>query len=303
MKTINISNIENINALNLDTLCLGFFDALHLGHLALIDKAKEIGGTYGVLTFSRSPKELLLNQKCNIVNTLEMKEEILEKMGVSYLIILDLTWHVLNLSKEDFITKILKKINVKNIVCGFDYSFGKMGLGKASDLMKEEDFKVHIIEEVKNSKGEKISSTLVHSLIKDGNIEEANIYLTRPYKIKGLIEHGLKNGRRINFRTANVKPTDLFEIPSNGVYATKIYVGDKVFNAMTNVGVHPTINQLKEASIEAFIFDFDQDIYLKDVELEFYKKTRPECKFDSLESLKNQLTHDEQEIREYFKEL
>ena len=271
MKTILIKKLDEIKKIDDLTLCLGFFDALHEGHLTLIKEALKIGGKVGVLTFSKNPRELLLNQSCKIVNTLEMKLEILEQYHVDYFIILDLSWDILNLTKEQFIDQILLKLGTKRIVCGFDYTYGTKGEGKANDLVNSNLFVVKIIEEIKNEKNQKISSTLIQI------------------------------GRVLNFKTANIKLLDNFELPSNGVYATKIYVDGKYYNSMTNVGTHPTINELKFPKIETFIFDFDQDIYNLDVKLEFYKKTRNEIKFSSLEKLKEQLVHDEKEIRSFFK--
>lgn len=303
MKTIHISNIENIDKIDNLTLCLGFFDALHLGHLSLINKAKEIRGTIGILSFSKNPQTLLSNSKNTIINTLEMKEEILSSLKVDYLIVLDLSWEILNLEIDDFINKILVKLGTKNIICGFDYSFGHFGKGKPKDLISCSLFNVYVVNEVVNDKDQKISSSLIHKLIKEGNILEANTYLSRNYEIRGKVEHGFGVGRTISFKTANILPSDNFEIPSNGVYATKIIINDKSYLSMTNIGLHPTINKLVKPSIETYIFDFNEDIYCDNIRLIFYKKTREETKFSSLEELKDQLIKDEKEIRLYFDNL
>lgn len=303
MKTIIINRIDEIQPIENLTLCLGFFDALHLGHLALLKKANELGGNVGVLTFSKNPKELLTSQKCSIINTLEMKQDILEKYNVSHLLILDLSWNILNLTKEEFINDILLKLKVKNIVCGFDYSFGKKGEGKAVDLIKSNLFKVAVIDEIKNEKEQKISSTLIHGLIRNGDVEEANRYLTRYYKVLGKVEHGYQIGRKIEFNTANISLNDNFEIPSNGVYATLIKIDGIDYPSMTNVGIHPTINCLNNIAIETYIFDFHQNIYQKNVELSFLKKTRDEKKFESLDELKSQLKKDQEQIKKYFNEI
>ena len=303
MKTIHIRNIKNIEKIEDLTLCLGFFDALHLGHLSLINKAKEVKGNVGVLSFSKNPQTLLSNTKHSIINTLEMKEEILSSLGVDYLIILELSWDILNLEYEDFISKILVKLGAKNIICGFDYSFGHFGKGKPKDLISCGFFNVYVIDEVVNARKEKISSSLIHKLIKEGNVEEANCYLSRNYEIRGKVEHGFGVGRTISFKTANILPCDNFELPSNGVYATIIIINDKSYLSMTNIGVHPTINKLEKPSIETYIFDFNEDIYCDSIRLIFYKKTREEFKFSSLVELKDQLIEDEKAIRLYFDSL
>lgn len=300
MKLVHIKDIKDIKSYPPLTLCLGFFDALHVGHLALINKAKERKEDIGVLTFSKSPRTLLFNQEEDIINTIDMKEEILRKYDVKYLFILDLSWDILNLEKEEFINIILRGLNVKNIVCGFDYSFGKKGSGKPSDLIKTNLFNVDVIEPVCNHQGIKISSTLIHHLIDQGEIEEVNKYLTRPYKIQGDVNHGFKVGRRLNYKTANIELNERFHLPKNGVYATKVIVDDKEYFSMTNVGVHPTINLLDKPLIETYIFDFEDDIYSKNIEVLFYKRVRDEIKFDSVEELKNQLIQDEELIKNYF---
>ncbi len=300
MEVINLNLSKTIDSRENLTLCLGFFDALHLGHLELIKCAKKLNGKVGVMTFSKNPRELINNCKCPIINNLEMKKEILESYGVDYLFILDLSWDILNLDPNQFINQILVPLKTKSIVCGFDYTFGKKRLGTSKDLVNCNLFDVHIVNEVVNNKQEKISSTLIHKLIEEGNIEDVNTYLTRPYQIRGEVKEGFHVGRTINYQTANIDNDQNFALPKNGVYATRIIIDGKVYNSMTNVGIHPTINLLNKPHIETYIFDFKGDIYNKNVKLLFYKKTRDEIKFDSLSDLKNQLVHDEKEIRNYF---
>ena len=301
MKVVTINDVNNLGKYEELSLCLGFFDALHKGHLELINKAKEFDLPVGVLTFSKSPRTLLFNKDEEIINTLEMKEKILSDNNVDYLFILELSWDILKMDKEDFINKVLCGLNAKNIVCGFDYSFGSKGSGKPEDLIASNKFNVSIISPIVNQENVKISSTLVHELIKEGKIEEANEYLTRPYKILGEVKHGFKIGRTISYKTANIELSDLFNMPKNGVYATKVIINNKSYKSMTNVGVHPTINELEKPLIETYIFDFDGDIYLQNVELEFYKYVRDERKFSSVVELKNQLLKDEKTILDYFK--
>lgn len=303
MEVVFLKDITKVEYKEKLSVCLGFFDALHLGHLELIKKAKEFDLPVGLVTFSSNPLELIKSAQCSIVNNLEMKKEILESLCIDYLFVLDLSWDILNLSKEKFIDDILVKIGAKNVICGFDYSFGQRGQGNP-DFLKEygkDRFNVHIIQQVVNDNNEKISSTLVHKLIKEGKIEEVNQYLTRPYQIRGKVKKGYQIGRTIDYKTANIELDEPFELPSNGVYATRIVIDSKTYDSMTNIGVHPTVNRLEKPLIETNIFDFVGDIYSKNVKLYFYKKTREEQKFSSLKDLKNQLIQDEKEICNYFK--
>lgn len=300
MKTIRIHSLKEIPFYRNLTLCLGFFDALHAGHRKLIESGKRFSSPLGVLTFSENPLRLLKGETCPVISSLEMKQEILSEAGVDLLFVLELSWEFLNLEKEAFIEEILLPLGVENIVCGFDYSFGKGGKGRPEDLIGSGKFHVEVIEEVKNDRNEKISSSLIHSLIRSGKTEEAGIYLCRPYQIRGTVMSGFHVGRTISYKTANIGMSDRFELPCRGVYATEIEIDCRRYESMTNIGCHPTVNTLPEPGIETHIFDFDENLYGKKVRLYFYRKIRDEMKFESLSDLKKQLECDETETREYF---
>lgn len=300
MKTVQIVSPKEIPYCRNLTLCLGFFDALHSDHRKLIERGRRFSSPLGVLTFSENPLKLLKGEDCSVISSLEMKKEILSDEGVDFLFILNLSWDILNLNNETFIEEILLPLGVKNIVCGFDYSFGKGGKGKPKDLIDSGKFHVEVVDEVKNERNEKISSSMIRSLIRSGKTEEAAIYLCRPYQIRGTVSSGFHVGRTISYKTANIEMSDRFELPCNGVYATEIEIESKRYRSMTNIGYHPTVNALRKPGIETNIFDFDENIYGKKVKLFFYRKIRDEKKFDSLEDLKNQLESDEIQTREYF---
>lgn len=300
MQIIEIDNLDEIEENKDISLCLGFFDAIHLGHIALINKAKELNTQVAILTFSENPINLIKNVKSPIINDLKMKEEILNSLGVDFLYILKIKKEILNLEPNEFINKVLLKIHMENVICGFDYSFGKNKEGTPFILKKYNEFNTFIIDKITNANDEKISSTLIQSLIKKGEIELANKYLSRNFKIRGVVVKGFQVGRKILFNTANIDNYENFVLPGCGVYATKIIIDGISYNSMTNIGVHPTINELTKPIIETNIFDFDKDIYNKEVILIFYKKIRDEKKFSSLKELQKTLEDNELEVKKFF---
>lgn len=303
MKIIYLKNLNDVSSLGEVSIALGFFDSLHTGHQELIKEAKNSSYKSAIFTFSKNPSEVIKNVPYECVNSLGIREEILSSFGIDYFIILETTKENLMKDKEEFISDFLIKIGAKKVVCGFDFSFGKNGEGKPSDLLAHPEFETKIIGEIKNDKDEKISSTLIKKLIREGNVEEANSYMLRPFTMEGKVIYGYQLGRTINFETANLEVSHNFVMPKNGVYASKFIIDGKSYFGMTNVGIHPTVNKLAHPSIETNIFDFHEDIYNKDVRLEFIKMIRDEKKFADVNALKTQLIQDKKEIQEYFSKL
>lgn len=298
MEIYNLSNQHFISNKPI-TICLGFFDGLHKGHLHLINKAIQENEDVYVLTFNGDIKYATNQRKENyLLTSIQDRIEILSSLNIKGLFILDFTLDLMNLSDIDFINTILKPLNIKNIYIGKDFTFGKYGKGDYK-LLKEY-FDVNIVDfECDNNL--KISSSEIINLVLKGNIERVNFLLNRNYSIKGTVVHGLENGRKINFPTANIDPSFNYPILNNGVYATYITINNIKYSSMTNIGTHPTIDQLSKSSIETNIFDFNQDIYNQDVKLEFVKKIRDEIKFASLDQLKSQLNKDKLVIKELLK--
>ena len=186
---------------------------------------------------------------------------------------------------------LLKSMNVVHITCGFDFKYASKNSGNVKTLQSQNYFDVSVIDSV-NSKNEKISSSRIEPLIQSGKIDLANELLSYMYSIEGCIEHGFKRGSTLlNFPTANLGVDPDYLVPSSGVYAGFVCVKDTLYGAMINVGNNPTFEN-KKVSIEAHIFDFDQDIYDEHVRFFFLKKTRNEIRFDGFEALKKQLQSD-----------
>ncbi len=279
-------------------LCLGYFDGIHLGHQKLIQKAKESIYKSGLLTF-----EFLDNfsfKKDRYITSLDDKIEILESCGVDYLIILRFDDKVKNLSCDEFIHKIIVKLNAKEVVVGQDYTFAKMAEGNVETLKTYHDlFKVDVVDELLDD-GKKIGTRNIISLIEEGKIEKANLLLGHNYQITGEVLKGYGFGNKHHFPTANVA-LNKYVKPQNGVYACLIIIDKIKYRGMCNIGVHPTVNQLDKAVIEVNIFDFNEDIYHHKIKIQLIKYMREEMKFNNIDELYAQLLIDKENAIDYFK--
>lgn len=300
MEVIKIS-LNDVPSINIDTLILGYFDAFHLGHIALINKAKQISSNIGLMTFDKNPKAVLLNKEVEEINSLEERINIASLLGVSKFIILEINKDVFNISKEEFISKIISKINPKNILCGYDYTYGRNKEGNVHTLKSLNKYNVYEVKPILNGEGIKISSTYIKYLISQGDIKKANSYLYQDYQINGVVQLGNKIGRTIGFKTANIDPKNKYVLPSNGVYAGICLVDGVNYKCMINVGIHPTIKELDHKIIEVHILNFDLDIYGKTISVIFKDKLRDEKKFASLDDLKKELIKNRTQTEELIK--
>lgn len=292
MKIYRFNYINTPEIFESIALCLGFFDGLHIGHIKLIETAKNSGYQVGVMTFSSSFKK---NSKC--ITTLEDKISLMEKYGVDHLFIVENTLELSSLSAIDFINFVLKKINPKMLICGTDFHFGHFGKGNP-DLLKQY-FLTEVVD-LLPFKDDKISSSLIRNLISEGQLEIVNSLLNRPYKITSRIINGLGNGSSLLFPTINIDLLDYVK-PKNGVYFVKFIIDDKKYNAIANIGTHPTINELNEPIAEVFVEE-KLDLSTNGASIEILHFHRAEKTFTSIEQLKNQISSDIKEMEKYFKE-
>lgn len=288
------------------TVVLGNFDGLHLGHQNLIKMAtnisREIKGETLVLTFY-PPPQLLFNSNFKMLSSLDFKIGFFEALNIDKVLVIPFTQEFSRLTPEEFVREVLyKKISAKNIVCGFNYTFGHKGAGTVEDLINlanKFEQKVRIMEPL-YIKNQLVSSTRIRNLISLGQIEEARELLGYNPRIKGKVIQGNKIGRKIGFPTVNLSWDKQLMIPGTGVYAVEIKVGSVIKKGVANIGYKPTISTERNLTIEAHIFDFAQDIYNSEIELIFYHKIRNEIAFNSLEELKNQIRNDNKIANNYF---
>ena len=289
------------------SVCVGLFDGLHRGHQQLVKKtvafAKENNLKASMFTFDPSPKNFIFKRNYPHLMSLELKAKIAASLGVEELIVLEFNQAVADLSPEQFITKIIKPLNIKKLVVGYDFTYGKKGAGNAKTLLslKKPGFDVEVIEEIDYQK-QKISSTRTLAAINDGNVKLATKLLGRPYTIEGKVIHGNGNGKKIGFPTANLNIGD-YALPKTGVYAVSILFEGKKYHGMANIGIHPTIKQIAKPLLEVNLFKFDRDIYGKTLEVSFIEYLRPEQKFPSLKALIKQLKRDQVQVIGLLKKL
>jgi riboflavin kinase / FMN adenylyltransferase len=299
LKSINFNNQPK-------AVALGNFDGVHLGHRQLIEKLIEISNENKLksllFTFNNHSGLIAKNSKVELLSPLRQKIQLLSQYDLDYLYLMDFNINTANLSPEEFVVEVLiRKLNVKHIIVGFNYRFGKAALGNAKDLEyfgQIYGFSVTIIPPF--SYGEEVvSSSLIRNYIKDGDVEYAVNLLGRPYFIAGKVTKGKEKGRELGFPTANVEFQQDVMIPANGVYITKVRINDKMYNSITNVGTNPTFNeQIRRA--ESHIFDFNRSLYKHHIEIYFFKKLRDEKKFDNVDRLVEQVKLDMLQSKKYF---
>lgn len=298
-------DISNFHVEN-PVVTTGSFDGVHLGHLKIIHRLKEIAfqtnGESVVFTFSPHPRLILFPGEGNLrlLTTLEEKIDLLEKTGVEHLIIYPFTREFSQLSYIEFVRDVLvHELRTKTLVVGYDHKFGKNREGNfkvLQDLSSAYHFSVEKLD-VLLMDDINVSSTKIRHALQTGNIEKANQYLGYSFRLHGTVIEGQKLGRRIQFPTANIQSSDPNKIiPAFGVYAVFVHVKGKRFRGMMNIGTRPTISNADHRSIEVHIIDFEGDLYNKPIEIEFIKKIREEQKFGSVEELKSQLEKDKQTV-------
>ena len=275
------------------SLALGFFDGVHTGHQAVIKNAvnyaNKTGNKSAVITFIDHPCCYLWNVKPKYILTRKMREEKIKELGVDFLYEIDFK-DVAALNANDYLKNILiDNFSPVAIATGWNHNFGSNKSGSATFLNKNSSKYGYKYFEIPPQKkdSEIISSTKIRELLSNGIIDKANIMLGYNFSVSGEVIQGNKIGRIIGYKTANIKyPDELIELPY-GVYHVKTNFGKGV----ANFGIRPTINGSKPI-LEVHILDFDDDIYRKNINIQFIKKLRSEKKFDSIEELKNQIKID-----------
>ena len=275
-------------------LCLGFYDGLHLGHQKLIGEALKEGYPVGVMTFDVAPAVLLGKKENYSLTSTFDKADILEDMGVKYLYLMHFEKETLKVTKDEFIERVLKPLNPRKIFVGEDYKFGVLGEGNANYLKYFFDVQVIPLQKIDNLK---ISSKKIRELVEAGKVDKAAELLGRPYRICGLVVEGDHNGQKIDFPTANLELDYSYVFPKEGVYMGYGYFMNRKRKAMICVGTHPTIHQLMKPIIEVHIIDFNENLYGRELYVDFVSYLRGVKQYSSLEELREQLIKDEEKTK------
>ncbi len=287
----------------------GFFDGVHRGHLAVINKvctlAREQGCRSVIFTFWPHPRAVLQQDaaKFRLLTTLDEKRNLLLNYGIDEVVVLPFDKSFANQTTKDFFKNYLSdKYHVSTLVVGYDHR-----VGCDVNQTQQEMFEiarglginpVRVDEVSSDDKNPKISSTKIRELLLMGNVEQANSLLGYRYGLEGVVVEGLRIGRTIGFPTANIRLYEpLKVVPGDGVYSVWVDYSGKTYRGITNIGTRPTIGQGNERSIETHILDFNEDIYGLPLKIEFAGKMRNEKRFESLEELKTQLFIDREDSR------
>lgn len=297
------TDIENFKLKN-PVVTVGTFDGVHIGHQKLlkelISESKNVNGSSTVFTFMVHPRKILYpEQHLEFLNSNEEKQILLEKSGLENLIFFDFTKNFSELSAYDFVKEILvDKLKIRKLIFGYNHQFGKDRSGNFDSIRncaKQFNFEVKKIDAELDNEIE-ISSTVIRKALQTGDLITANKYLGYNYFVRGIVVSGNKLGHKIGFPTANISiPKDKL-IPLNGVYAATVEIENNQYSGMLNLGFKPTIlPENDKKNIEVNIFNFDENIYGKQIKINFIGRIRDEIKFENLEMLKNQLITDKNE--------
>ena len=283
---------------------IGCFDGVHRGHRFLIDQVRNAAEARGLksafITFPVHPRVVMqADYQPQLLSCLQQKINLISQLEADYCILLPFTRELSQLSARQFMELLHTKYKVEVLVIGYDHRFGHNRSEGFEDYCRYgKELGIEVIQAKALVENEaSISSSLIRTLLKEGKVDEANHYLGYHYYLDGTIVNGYKVGRKLGFPTANLLPscTDKL-IPAEGVYAVYTYINGVRHPAMLNIGYRPTIYNGTDRSIEAHILDFHEDIYNKQMRVEFVRQIRREEKFDSLESLINQLKKDKQTV-------
>ena len=279
---------------------IGMFDGVHLGHATLVDFLKQQAADQGkqslLITFLRHPRQVLHpDEPFKLIMPLDERLKQIEALGPDLLLQLDFTAEFARLDSSQFIELLRDRYGVSLLVAGYNHRFGHNRGETFRDYCRHgEQLGVKMVKAPEYlGPYAPVSSTIVRGLIAAGRVVDAMHCMGRPHMIRGKVVHGFHNGRGLGFPTANVGEIDpQLLLPHNGAYAVLAHVDGQVLQGMANIGKRPTLDNGDQLSIEVNLFDFDDDIYGKDITLEFISFLRLEFKMCGLEELKHQLTLD-----------
>lgn len=287
---------------------IGFFDGIHIGHQKVIDQAKLLAKEQdmksAVITFDPHPSVVLKKEKTDVqyLTPLTVKKSLMEQLDVDYLYIIRFDKTLSQLSPKEFLEHFIVGLNIDHLVAGYDFSFGFKGAGNMSNIQTFIDKPLAITKVEKISyHDQKVSSTRIRSLLKEGNLELTEKLLGRPYSVVGEVVRGEQRGRTIGFPTANFKITEPYFLPRVGVYAVEVIMENNVFYGMANLGYNPTFtDQIVDPKLEVNIFDLNQNLYGEILQVNWKSYIRDEVKFSSIEELVEQIRQDEKNVRHFF---
>ena len=273
-------------------LAVGEFDGVHLGH------REVIRGSDTVLTFEPHPRTVVAPDSApKLLMSLETKADLIAALGVQELVVIPFDGSFAAQSPEAFIEReLVQRLGAERVSVGENFRFGHRARGDAKLLAAQDAFETRIARLVELD-GEIISSTHIRGLVASGDLAAAARYLGAPFQVRGTVAHGDKRGRTLGYPTANLIPDPRLVVPDHGVYACHAFAGGERHVAAVNVGVRPTFKTGRGLLVEAFLVDFEGDLYGEPLRLDFLDRLRGERRFDSVDALVEQMGQDVLETR------
>lgn len=289
-------------------VAIGFFDGVHIGHAALLEKTKqraaEISAMASVVSFDVHPDNLVFGAEVKLINSALGREDLIRRLfGIDNVVFLHFNRHMMTMPWEEFIRALIEELDIAHIVVGHDFCFGYRGEGTAEklrDYCEGNGLGCDVIPSV-TLDGRVVSSTYIRTLIENGEMEEARRYLGHPHVLTDTVHSGYHLGSRLGAPTINMLFPEGVLVPRHGVYATRVCLENgESYCAVTNIGVRPTVSGNNRVSVESHMLDYSGNLYGRQARVEFFSFLRSEVKFDSFEALSAQILRDAQTAREYF---
>ena len=287
---------------------IGFFDGVHIGHAALLEKTKqralECGAIPSVVSFDVHPDNLVFGGEVKLINSALGREDLIRRLfGINEVVFLHFNRHLMTMPWEEFIRSLSKELNIAHVVVGHDFCFGYHGEGTAEKLRAycaAHGLGCDVIPAV-TLDGRTVSSSYIRTLIEKGEMEQARRYLGHPHVLTDTVHAGCHLGSQLGAPTINMVFPEGVLVPRHGVYATRVCLDSgESYCAVTNVGVRPTTGSDNALSVESHLLDYSGNLYGRRVRVEFYAFLRGEVKFASYEELSSQIARDAETAREYF---
>jgi riboflavin kinase/FMN adenylyltransferase len=284
---------------------VGTFDGVHLGHRKLVetvlDETQAVDGNSLAMIFEGQPRAFI-NPTVPVSYLSSAKDRVtwLSKVGIDDAVVLQFDESIQKLSSGEFVSELKRRVGLSTLVLGPGAMIGSDRANASTLQSTLEDVKV-ISVEAASLHGDQISSSRIRQAIEIGDCETATGMLGRNYGFTGLVSEGDKRGRELGFPTANIEPDFEATVPANGIYATRVTVDGETHRAATSIGVRPTFETDGRRTIEAYLLDFDGDLYTKRLHIEFVSRLRGEVAFESVDALIEQMNSDVDQTREIIK--
>ena len=273
-------------------LAVGEFDGVHIGH------REVIRGADTVLTFEPHPRFVVAPESApKLLTPLAIKADLIAALGVQELVVIPFDGSFAAQTAQEFINReLIERLGAQTVSVGENFRFGNRAKGDTTLLRAQHAFSTRVAELVEVD-GEIVSSTHIRGLVSVGDVAAAGRFLGAPFQMRGTVAHGDKRGRTLGFPTANLVPDSALVVPDHGIYACHAEVAGERHIAAVNVGVRPTFQTGRGLLVEAYLLDFEGDIYGQERRLEFLERLRGEKRFDSVDALVDQMHRDVEATR------